>query len=101
MHPKVKDCAVIGIPDEQRGEAPKAYIVKKDHTLTETELSDFVKQKLSSYKWIEQYEFIESIPKLPSGKIQRKVLQKMSEADSDADTTTKSDVETSQRGQPG
>uniref|UniRef100_A0A8R1E470 Uncharacterized protein n=1 Tax=Caenorhabditis japonica TaxID=281687 RepID=A0A8R1E470_CAEJA len=79
LHPKVKDCAVIGVPDEQRGEAPKAFIVKKDHTLTETELTDFVRQKLSSYKWVESYDFIDEIPRLPSGKIQRKVLKKMAE----------------------
>ncbi|CAB02686.1 fatty Acid CoA Synthetase family [Caenorhabditis elegans] len=77
LHPKVKDCAVIGIPDEQKGESPRAYIVKKDHTLTEAELSDFVHKMLSSYKWIDTYEFIDAIPKLPSGKIQRKKLKEM------------------------
>ncbi|KAF1769934.1 hypothetical protein GCK72_001751 [Caenorhabditis remanei] len=77
LHPKVKDCAVIGIPDEQKGESPKAYVVKKDHTLTEAELTEFVRQKLSSYKWIDTYEFTDSIPKLASGKIQRKKLKEM------------------------
>ncbi|CAO4363025.1 unnamed protein product [Caenorhabditis nigoni] len=94
LHPKVKDCAVIGIPDDQKGESPKAYVVKKDHTLTEAELTDFVRQKLSSYKWIDSYEFIDVIPKLPSGKIQRKKLKEMAMA---VGSTENSESEMSQK----
>ncbi|CAB3409279.1 unnamed protein product [Caenorhabditis bovis] len=96
LHPKVKDCAVVGVPDEAHGEAPKAFIVKKDHTLSEAELTAFVQQKLSSYKWITGgYEFVESIPKLPSGKICRRKL-------SQVDVTEKTDTSTSnsERGEP-
>ena len=40
-------------------------------------MTEFVRQKLSSYKWIDTYEFTDSIPKLASGKIQRKKLKEM------------------------
>uniref|UniRef100_A0A1I7T6Z5 AMP-binding domain-containing protein n=1 Tax=Caenorhabditis tropicalis TaxID=1561998 RepID=A0A1I7T6Z5_9PELO len=94
LHPKVKDCAVIGIPDDQKGESPKAYVVKKDHTLTEAELHQFVCNKLSSYKWIDSYAFVKEIPKLPSGKIQRKKLKELVAAEGSKEA---SESEASQR----
>ncbi|CAI5453465.1 unnamed protein product [Caenorhabditis angaria] len=94
LHPKVKDCAVIGVADEQCGESPKAFIVKKDHTLTESELTAWVQSKLSSYKWITAgYEFVDSIPKLPSGKILRRKLstsEHQKEPKQDSDVTSES-----------
>ena len=41
-HPKVRDVGVVGIPDAESGEVPKAYVVKKDSSLTATELNSFV-----------------------------------------------------------
>uniref|UniRef100_A0AC34QW20 Uncharacterized protein n=1 Tax=Panagrolaimus sp. JU765 TaxID=591449 RepID=A0AC34QW20_9BILA len=49
-HPKVKDCAVVGVPCDIRGEIPKAFVVKKCETLHEEELQDFVNEKVSHYK---------------------------------------------------
>lgn len=77
-HPSVQDAAVIGIPHEFYGEAPKAFIIKKPGlATTEEELQDFVANKVASYKKIEQVMFVQDIPKTPSGKILRKDLKKI------------------------
>jgi len=75
-HPAVRECAVVGKPDELVGEIPKAYVVLKDgHTAHEDELIDFCKQKISAYKRIREVEFIEEIPKTQVGKVLRRVLR--------------------------
>ncbi|EGT35296.1 hypothetical protein CAEBREN_30220 [Caenorhabditis brenneri] len=80
-HPKIRDCAVIGIPDAKAGELPKAFVVRSDTTLSEQEVKDFVKPKVSKYKYLEGgVEFIEEIPKSASGKILRRYLRDRSTA---------------------
>lgn len=78
-HPAVKDAAVIGRPDERSGEIPMAFIVRQPGaTITVQDLQDFVKQKLSPQKWLRGgVQFIDAIPKNPSGKILRRELQAM------------------------
>uniref|UniRef100_A0A914BUT6 Uncharacterized protein n=1 Tax=Acrobeloides nanus TaxID=290746 RepID=A0A914BUT6_9BILA len=72
----VRDCAVIGVPDEIKGEVPKAFIVKKNPNLTEQQVIEYVKEKLSSYKWLQGgVEFVQEIPKAPSGKVLRRILR--------------------------
>ncbi|MDT7543024.1 MAG: hypothetical protein QOE33_2928 [Acidobacteriota bacterium] len=74
-HPSVADCAVIPAPDEEAGEVPKAFVVlKDDHAATCEELIAFVASHVSPHKKIRRVEFIEQIPKSPSGKILRRVL---------------------------
>ncbi|CAG9796552.1 unnamed protein product [Diatraea saccharalis] len=79
LHPSVKDCGVIGIPDSTAGELPTAFIVKKDgSSVTEKEIVDFVTTKVSPWKRLRGgVIFIEEIPKTGSGKILRRNLRAM------------------------
>jgi long-chain acyl-CoA synthetase len=75
-HPKVEECAVIGVPDVQRGEVPKAIIaLKKNVTATEKEFRKFCHEKIAMYKNPKYFEFRESLPKTPTGKVMKKVLK--------------------------
>ena len=72
-HPAIADVAVVRSPDDYAGEVPKAFVVRKA-TVDEIEIMDFVAQRVSPHKQIRLVEFIEAIPKSPSGKILRRVL---------------------------
>jgi 4-coumarate--CoA ligase len=75
-HPKVLDVAVIGIPDVEAGELPKAFVVAAPGSgITAEELQGYVAEHVSSYKRIRQVEFVDEIPKSPSGKILRRLLR--------------------------
>ena len=74
-HPKVLECAVIGVADEKSGEVVKAFVVKKDKSLTEAELTAFCKESLTGYKRPKHYEFRDDLPKSNVGKILRKDLR--------------------------
>ncbi|MBF7688286.1 AMP-binding protein [Acinetobacter rathckeae] len=75
-HPKVLEVAVIGVPDEKSGEAPKLFVVKKDPSLTTEEILAYAKSNLTGYKRPRYVEFIDELPKSPVGKILRKELRK-------------------------
>jgi acyl-CoA synthetase (AMP-forming)/AMP-acid ligase II len=75
-HPQVSDAAVVPLADEEAGELPKAFVVRKPgaETVTPEALMAFVASRVAPYKKIRQLEFIEEIPKSASGKILRRLL---------------------------
>jgi long-chain acyl-CoA synthetase len=75
-HPGVLECAVIGIPDDEWGESVKAFVVLKPGvTATETEIIDVAKQNLASYQKPKSVEFLDALPKAPTGKILKRELR--------------------------
>ncbi len=79
LHPCVSECAVIGVPDEKRGQAIKAVIVlKKDFEPTKElklQIFEFMKEKTAAYKHPRIIEFVSELPKTISGKIQHAKLR--------------------------
>lgn len=75
-HPKVMEAAVIGVPEEYRGEVVKAFVVlKPGEEASEKEIIEFCRKYLSGYKVPKMVEFRDSLPKSPIGKILRRVLR--------------------------
>jgi long-chain acyl-CoA synthetase len=74
-HPGVLEAAVVGVPDEKSGEAVKAFIVKKDQSLTAEELLKFCHEQLTNYKVPKHIEFRTELPKTNVGKILRRQLR--------------------------
>jgi long-chain acyl-CoA synthetase len=75
-HPGVRECAVIGVPDPNSGEAVVLYVVKRDPALTEAELMKFCAEQLTAYKKPKRIRFIDDLPKTNVGKILRRELRR-------------------------
>ena len=78
-HPAVRECAVIGGADPERGTVVKACIVlapgRAGDAALVHELQEFVKQRIAPYKYPRLVEFVEALPKTATGKLQRKALR--------------------------
>jgi acyl-CoA synthetase (AMP-forming)/AMP-acid ligase II len=74
-HPAVADAGVIGKPNEEAGEIPKAFVqLRPNAQATADELIAFVKERISDYKRVREVEFIDKVPRTASGKILRREL---------------------------
>jgi long-chain acyl-CoA synthetase len=74
-HPGVLECAVIGVADDKSGEAVKAFIVKKDPSVTAEDIIKFCRENLTAYKVPKHIEFRADLPKTNVGKILRRQLR--------------------------
>ncbi|BBF98815.1 MULTISPECIES: class I adenylate-forming enzyme family protein [Pseudonocardia] len=75
-HPAVREAAVVGVPDEYRGETVKAFVsLRADATATPAELIAFAGERMAAYKYPRQVEILDEIPKTASGKVLRRELR--------------------------
>jgi len=85
QHEAVAECAVIGRADEERGMIVKAFVVLKVDQVadvaTKLMLQEFVKAHIAPYKYPRQIEFVASLPRTESGKLQRHRLRQMQTSD--------------------
>jgi long-chain acyl-CoA synthetase len=75
QHPKIKECAVIGVKDEVRGEVPKAFIIPREgETLDEKEVRSFCREHLAHFKIPRIIDIVADLPRTPTGKILKRAL---------------------------
>lgn len=81
QHPKVLEVAVIGVPDDLRGEEVKVYVAPRDgETIAVEEIQAFIEENFAKYKWPKEIEVLAELPKGPTGKILKRDLRDMAAA---------------------
>jgi acetyl-CoA synthetase len=84
-HPRVMETAVIGVPDDLRGEVLEAFVVLRSDDagdeLLATELQQLVKRQFAAHAYPRSVHFVDALPKTPSGKVQRYVLRQRRRAE--------------------
>jgi len=75
LHEKVLEVGAIGVPDKKSNEAVKVYVVRKDDSLTEEQVQEFAREKLTGYKCPKYVTFTKELPKSNVGKILRRVIK--------------------------
>ncbi|WP_367109720.1 AMP-binding protein [uncultured Psychrobacter sp.] len=78
-HPKILECGVIGVEDDNSGEVPKIFVVCQDSSLTKDDVLAYAKEHLTGYKRPRQVQFIDELPKSNVGKILHKDLRTLEE----------------------
>ena len=75
-HPDVREAAIVGVPDEYRGETVKAFVsMKANASATSEDIIAFVKERIAAYKYPRSVVILDEIPKTVSGKILRRELR--------------------------
>jgi 2-aminobenzoate-CoA ligase len=88
-HPDVRECAVVGAPDAERGHVVKAFVVLREGVAagaaTAKQLQDWVKSQIAPYKYPRRIEFVDELPRTATGKLQRFRLREQEAAAASSD----------------
>jgi long-chain acyl-CoA synthetase len=85
QHPAVAEVAIYGVSDPVKGEIVKANILPKniEHPITAAQIQEFCSQRMANYKIPHAIDFVETLPKNPTGKVLKRVLRQESNSDTE------------------